>query len=112
MKERKHLIIFVIITGILLLFYSSEFFGAEKKKQFDVQTRQKMEKLPDKAPEEQYTPVLASFVAPSCPAALSDRQSYLLYGLMLTNASNVPFTIEKLEVMTIKGTLVLKQLDT
>lgn len=55
------------------------------------------------APEEQVTPVLGSFVAPPRPAALSDGRVYLLYEFMLANATNVPFTIENLEVVDAKG---------
>jgi len=103
MKKRTYLIIIAIIAGALLPFFSSKVLGAEKKKGFDTQTRKKIEKFLDKTPKEQYTPVIASFVAPPLPATLSDGRAYLLYELILTNSSKIPFTIEKLEVIDIQG---------
>lgn len=55
------------------------------------------------APAEHVTPVLASFVAPPRPALVSDGRAYLLYEIILANASNVPFTIEKLKVVDAHG---------
>ena len=52
---------------------------------------------------EQITPILASFLAPPLPAVLSDGKAYVLYELMLANASNVPFTIEQIEVVDAQG---------
>ena len=101
MKKRKNLIAVAIITVALLPFFSSEFFGDEKE--LDAQTPEKMEKFPDRTPEEQFTPVLAFFVAPPRPASLSDGRAYLLYELILSNVSNVPFMIEKLEVIDMQG---------
>jgi D-alanyl-D-alanine carboxypeptidase len=50
-------------------------------------------------PDEQVTPVLTSFVAPPLPARLSDEKIHVLYELVLTNVTNIPFTIEKLEAV-------------
>jgi D-alanyl-D-alanine carboxypeptidase len=56
MRKRKHLIIIAVIMWALLSVFSSEVFGAEKQKEFDPQTREKMGKLLDKTMEESHSP--------------------------------------------------------
>lgn len=56
-------------------------------------------KEPIRPIEETITPLLAWVYEPTAPVLGSDSKYHLLYGLMLTNASSNPITIEKIEIL-------------